>query len=125
MGEIEFLIPESVPVFGAKTIIKASSETDKLIDGTVGDLDPRESVIRYEPSLKGDSLKSTLLHELFHQIQFRTSQYQALNPDIMEIIVDTFSIFVAETFELKFKDKFFDDNKEITKQKKTKKGKKK
>ena len=89
----------NVPIFGTDYKIFFVDP----VDDKDGDCCFEKKIIRVHPELDQENREKTLLHELGHAIIFETGLYQVLHPDIIEIIVDNFSVFHWKTFFIKFK----------------------
>lgn len=87
--------PRVVNVFGKPYKIKYDdmSKTDAC-----GLTDNKNSLIIIDSSLKGEELKHTLLHEMFHAVLYRTSITQSLSHDLEEVIVDQIATFLVDNY---------------------------
>lgn len=104
-------IPQIVSVFGKNHLITNGCDGEELS----GKLKIKEAIIEIKSDLKGDDFISTLVHELLHAVQFRTSQHQAVPIEFLEINTDTIATFITETFDLKFKNSIHEYSKEACK----------
>jgi Zn-dependent peptidase ImmA (M78 family) len=70
--------------------------------GLCGQCDPSNDLIRINKFLKSDDLKTTILHEEFHYLFHRHGLNQTSIPlDVQEVIVETFSQFLVDHYEMK------------------------
>lgn len=78
-----------------KTLIK-----DEEAEGTC---DEATRTIKIDSSLKGDSLKSCLLHEIGHAIQYETGMAQGFDEALQEIITDNFANVLTDLITWRFR----------------------
>lgn len=90
--------PRSILIFGQKYVLKADSKLPtRHLDG---ECCKETHTITYDPTLKGDKLAETILHEMFHAVFEEVSLAQAISPELEEICVDTMAKAVARNFTL-------------------------
>ena len=94
-------LPSEIAIFGKIHKIK-KLKTHVIIDGMLADgyFDPEKLEIGV--NVNSPNPTQVLVHELFHAMFQRVSLVQAKIPlEIEEIIVDSFSTFLVETFSLR------------------------
>jgi hypothetical protein len=85
------------PIFGKTVRYWKADLTEHKLDGYY---DYQESAIFLHNKLKGDELKLVMLHEEFHAIMHRLGLHAVVSNEIEELIVENFSTFVCESYEL-------------------------
>lgn len=73
------------------------------LEDTHGHYEKDKLKITLDKSLEGDLFYETLLHEIFHAVEYRISINQAVNSEVMEIINDTFAKAIVENFDIRLK----------------------
>jgi Zn-dependent peptidase ImmA (M78 family) len=99
-------VPKVIDVFGKEYMIKAQEKIIHNGHESLGliDLDAGEIFLSTDQSL--ESLKSTLLHELFHGVVDRLGLHNVgLSEDAEEILVEGLAVFIHENFEFSFRKK--------------------
>lgn len=93
-----FLVPKLLDIKG---------ETYKITPAPMmlhmGECCPITKTIRFDSSIKGDMLKSTILHEVGHALLFEISLGQAISIELHEIIVDNYANYLTKVLDFKFK----------------------
>ena len=102
-------VPSEIPIFGRNYSLEfVDQATDDKEQNTDATIEFYNSTIEITESIDQKKLLSTILHECFHGVIHRVGINQAnLSNDLEEIIVENFSTFITETFDLKFKKDLF------------------
>lgn len=100
-------LPKTVPIFGAHIkIIETKGLTDEYGRPLDGMYCYKTKAIYIDKGLSSEEKKQTLIHEMGHAMFHRVSiSYTNFNPDLEEIIVNSFGTMIEETFDLRFKRK--------------------
>jgi len=100
-------IPEKITVLGKEITIeiKPFTENDRKAGHDLdGFFDPCLNKICINGNLGRNDIKETLFHELFHAVFYHNGLRQTnISSDLEEIIVNQFSIFVCDNFEIAIK----------------------
>jgi Zn-dependent peptidase ImmA (M78 family) len=98
-------IPKKINIFGKLSKIEIVKDLRlygvQKVDGLFC---PVTKVISIEAEQTNDAIMQTLVHEFGHAIMNRISLTQSgLSAELEEIIVDSFSTFMNETFKMTFR----------------------
>jgi hypothetical protein len=94
-------LPKKVNIKGA---VYSLATKDLQKEACQGYCDNEKLEIAIDKSLKGESLKSSLIHEIFHGALYQVSMHQtSLTVDQEEIIVDVLSNVVVCLFDISWK----------------------
>lgn len=89
-------------IFGKNVPIKFKEGVRETM-GAYGYFDPSKYVIVVDASLTGDILLETMLHEIFHSVEYRCSINQSVSSEVIEIINDVYAKAIVENFDITFK----------------------
>lgn len=93
-------IPKEISIKGTKYKIKRNF----ISDDEYGRCDSFTKTINIHPSVTGELLKATFMHEVFHALVFELGLRQAsFSHDIEEVLVENLANFVCEKFKLQLK----------------------
>ena len=95
---MKFKLPKRFVIFGQLVKVEFAD-----LDLHIGGLCHPNGLIQINKELDDSQVLQVLLHEFIHAVIGRVSLYQAITPEIEEIIAETISKSLCENFILKSK----------------------
>ena len=92
----------NLDIFGKKTKVEVVKDFAKN-EGLLGLFIPdQDKIIIAQDQIKEEAAK-TLVHEIWHSIEFRTGLRQVIPKEVSELIAEGISIAICENFNLSLK----------------------